>query len=494
MIGSFRYQINPDGISYLSIADKYSRGEGVNAINGYWSPLLSWLLIPFLKLGIEPILSFKILNLIIGLTTLMVFKRLLSHLDIPITFQVIGLVSALPLILDAALEVVTPDLLQVLVLLWLLYLLLINIDRQELRITCLIGLLGGLSYLAKSYGFIFFIAYFSFYCAISCLFISPERVISQWLAGFVIFLAVCAIWIYFLDHKYGTFIISNAAEFNHALIAPNGKGNPIHYMGLLPPPNSSATSAWEDPGILPVNHWSPFSSFDNFAHQSEVVGVNLVTAFSILVRSALGGFLLTLYALIKLFPLLKERNTWKKPVVLMSVFALVYLSGYLAISVVPRYIWIVHLLLLCIGLLTFNDLLGRRSIGGVKSTLLILLFATSFVYPSIEQLVQHQHYGKDLFISSQQLRTEHLIKEGYVASTGNWPQSLYLCYYLNKRYYGETGMFSGGADQLQRQFVADSIKYCFVWNRDSVLPFMNNPQIRVLTSRALPELQIYEFP
>jgi hypothetical protein len=42
--------IDPDGLSYLDIAAAYSRGDWHNAINAYWSPLFSWLLV--LAMGI----------------------------------------------------------------------------------------------------------------------------------------------------------------------------------------------------------------------------------------------------------------------------------------------------------------------------------------------------------------------------------------------------------------------------------------------------------
>ncbi len=39
-----RYEISPDGISYLDMGDAYLRGDWQMAINGYWSPLYAWLL------------------------------------------------------------------------------------------------------------------------------------------------------------------------------------------------------------------------------------------------------------------------------------------------------------------------------------------------------------------------------------------------------------------------------------------------------------------
>jgi hypothetical protein len=36
---SHRYQINPDGVGYISVAQKYAAGQFFDAVNEYWSPL-----------------------------------------------------------------------------------------------------------------------------------------------------------------------------------------------------------------------------------------------------------------------------------------------------------------------------------------------------------------------------------------------------------------------------------------------------------------------
>jgi hypothetical protein len=45
-------QINPDGVAYLRIAGYYLSGDLGKAVSGYWSPLYSWLLIPWLAAGV----------------------------------------------------------------------------------------------------------------------------------------------------------------------------------------------------------------------------------------------------------------------------------------------------------------------------------------------------------------------------------------------------------------------------------------------------------
>jgi len=41
---SYRFYIEPDGVNYLDVAAAYRRADWNAAINGYWSPLYSWLL------------------------------------------------------------------------------------------------------------------------------------------------------------------------------------------------------------------------------------------------------------------------------------------------------------------------------------------------------------------------------------------------------------------------------------------------------------------
>ncbi len=68
LVQNYLYIVYTDTISYIHVAQLYINGCFSYAINGYWSPLFSWLLIPFLmvwpgKLG--ALFSIKILNLMV---------------------------------------------------------------------------------------------------------------------------------------------------------------------------------------------------------------------------------------------------------------------------------------------------------------------------------------------------------------------------------------------------------------------------------------------
>ncbi|HIL73034.1 MAG TPA: hypothetical protein EYG44_02285, partial [Verrucomicrobia bacterium] len=59
-------RLNTDAIAYMRVAEYWSSGDLGLAVNGYWGPMLSWLMVPFLWLGVEPLLAGKLAMLISG--------------------------------------------------------------------------------------------------------------------------------------------------------------------------------------------------------------------------------------------------------------------------------------------------------------------------------------------------------------------------------------------------------------------------------------------
>jgi hypothetical protein len=53
----FRGRITPDAVSYIRIAQYYVNGQTDVIISGYWSPLLSWLIVPWLVVFDDPLLA-----------------------------------------------------------------------------------------------------------------------------------------------------------------------------------------------------------------------------------------------------------------------------------------------------------------------------------------------------------------------------------------------------------------------------------------------------
>ena len=155
-----RYGITPDGISYISIAQKYLDGNFGDAVNGYWGPLLSWLLVPVLALGVPPVLAPKLVLLVTGMMTI-VGARLLSYrFDMSESVRTILLVSLIPVTCYFALFRMTPDLLIATTLLFYLAFIFDSAYRTHAGYGWRCGVVGGLSFFAKSFGFPFFLVHF----------------------------------------------------------------------------------------------------------------------------------------------------------------------------------------------------------------------------------------------------------------------------------------------------------------------------------------------
>ena len=55
----YQYVVDIDAVSYINVAERVAKGEYYHSVNGYWSPLISWILVPFLKGGFDTVLSAK---------------------------------------------------------------------------------------------------------------------------------------------------------------------------------------------------------------------------------------------------------------------------------------------------------------------------------------------------------------------------------------------------------------------------------------------------
>jgi len=116
LLAAYQFQINPDGIAYLDIAEKYVRGDIWGAINAYWSPLISWLTAGLRLLGLPPQVAIKLVLLMSGGVALGGVWCLLG--DCPMWMRAIATGGAIPLTVYYALHVITPDLLVATVLVW----------------------------------------------------------------------------------------------------------------------------------------------------------------------------------------------------------------------------------------------------------------------------------------------------------------------------------------------------------------------------------------
>lgn len=140
----YKYQINPDGTSYISIAYKYSHFQLRSAINGYWGPLYSILIAPLLWFNIQPVIAAKIVGVLAGVAVLyLVYYLLTRELGLQKKIANLFLLGLAPSLLVWIMPgPVTPDVLMVASLLLEVILLLkllkkSNLVAQYLVVCCL---------------------------------------------------------------------------------------------------------------------------------------------------------------------------------------------------------------------------------------------------------------------------------------------------------------------------------------------------------------------
>ena len=166
---AFRYNLNPDFMAYADIADAYLRSDWQYALNSSWPPLFSWLLMIPIALTGSPeseIVSCHLMQYCIYLFTLatlaLVIRELLrkyvqADTAVPLSPRLAIYVSVCWLLAGALLLttlpilILTPDILQVPIILLLFYLLIVySTQPLTTKSSICVAILIAIGYYAKS--------------------------------------------------------------------------------------------------------------------------------------------------------------------------------------------------------------------------------------------------------------------------------------------------------------------------------------------------------
>ena len=371
----FQYQFNPDASAYIGIAQKYWTGNFYQAINGYWSPLYSWLILPFFALKIPFPLGAKILNILLGLIGVVGVNRLLNQLKLSYSLKLVGGLLATLFLLKCALIIITPDLLATVILTFYLVLIL---EKKPLIST----IVGALAYLAKAYNFYFILLTFIIYQLYSYLNqktkTKKQVVVKQTVLGLLIFFLISIGWIIIIILKYHQFTISTAWNYNYLVINPYHWGLPIHNQGLIPPVNPTALSAWEDPSFHSVNKWHPFINSTTLIYQLLVIKNNLVDIIKYYQQFAALSLIIIITFLIKIFEVDSKLR-------LVFLLLIIYPLGYLPLAIQDRYLWFSELLILILGIKILASLL-KHTQNKNQRFLILFFFILFFIKPQFSEI------------------------------------------------------------------------------------------------------------
>ena len=464
---AFSNQINPDGVAYLRIAGYYLSGDFGKAVSGYWSPLYSWLLIPWLALGVPGLLATKLLGVLLALSWVIGMALLgRRYLESSITRQ-LSMVAAAVTVANWSMAIITPDLLLAVLLTYYFYLVLDPATAELPPRAFACGVLGGLAYLAKAYAFPFFIAHFLLTVGLHAWVGAKARPLRPYvvvaLAGLLGFLLVAAPWVSVLSSKYGRLTVTTTVGRRNApAVVVFGATNPDRAPfppGLkLAPTEAGRITAWEAPDAIhlpPASAPAALSPVTVRSGRFQVILSNLIVIRNELsefdyFHLALGALLAAGFIGILHGPAsaVGIRYLWGCSTV--SLYALGYLPLWARET---RYFWPVAGLLMVLSFGVAEQLAralthqlestdGRRVRKGLWMTGAALIVSFSYVQVGAHWLIDRVRTPEPDFVAlAEQLEAGKqrlgVSLRGPIAGS-DWPSTVYLAYLMNQPTYGST--------------------------------------------------------
>lgn len=357
------YDVTPDGYAYLSIARQY--GEGTPVVRGVWSPLLSWLAAPGVAMGMDAVLSMRLVQASIGLAWVFLALSLARQWGLSKGMQSAVVLVLLPLAWTLAFQPMTPDLLGgVILLLYFRHLARSDLLNRPLRYGILFGLFGALAYLAKAFNLGFVALHFLLTVWWKRPQGSPPRKARLLASSFLITLVVlCLPWVLALSQRYGRLTVSNSGAINQAIWGPWGGAHYPCYKDQLCLFAKDVDFSWEDPPLHSYEEfaWSPLVSPEDFRYLIGLVawGTERILRYQVLIYGTLPLLAVVATAVGALAgwssAAAASPKTWA------VVATVLFFAGYAALGGVdPRYLYGVLALPLVIEFSLFDSLVRRN--------------------------------------------------------------------------------------------------------------------------------------
>ncbi|OQP65759.1 hypothetical protein A3860_14265 [Niastella vici] len=438
---SYHKFLNNDTLAYINIAELYATGDFQHAINGYWSPLYSWVLC-FCKMAGLPLLPccYVINFLSAGFGLYILCKLARRYLTHPIFYRAFCL-YALLLMLFYAMSTLTPDLTAT--VFCLSFLLLITDDRFTFnkKIPGLAGAVAACAYFSKSYNFGVVHLFLAFLMLLELAKKNGSRskLIIPVIKTYGSFIILSFVWIATLSIHEHNLTFSTAGRLNYNLTNPNyGKGFPTN-EDLFPPPFENAYSAHTDPAHLLDNYsWSPFRDVNSFFYQLQLVQNSIKSMINMLDSSGAKWLLIGCSLLILYFNRKKGTLLYNGSIHKIGWFFVFYPLLYLPLFILDRYILtsisLFHLLFFFIIQLAWIFI--NKKIFVPMVTVLLALSVVPFVLLGQRKLTRSSSeylYYKSFYQHLPQL--SFLQHQPIASDTYSMVEVTQLCYHLKCRYY-----------------------------------------------------------
>lgn len=467
-ISYYRHDMNPDGTIYLSLAQKYISGDFKNVVSGHWAPMISWLTAMFISLGLEQIIAFRIVSILIGMLALVGIDKLMIELELTRYIRILYLVALSPVVAWYAQSNVGANMLGTCVLIYYVHATIRDEYRSKKYSGIVCGILGALSYLAKNYNFYFFILHF---IVINICYWrqaahnSQKRTIAlNFISAIVAFTLICGIWIGLISAKYHTFTVGTAGAYNFSHIRPGHSTNthPMLTDGFMPPPNNTAISIWEDPNCIKIVHWNPFETMPDFLYYLNHISKNIYKYLSGLITNYILD--LTIISIVAIYFFSNKKLNSKVNYILLTI--LLYPLGYFALYYEGQiYVLIIPILLYIINAYLINFIFlhyGKSRSFKVYISVILCVSLIALTLVRIKRDSSEVNELHEMYRISTIIKKYYNIQNTNIASQGgDWYHTIDLSYFLKARYFG-MARDDVTDEQLRQELIKYGIKYYLV--------------------------------
>ncbi len=458
----YQYELNPDAISYYEIAQNYAHFRFGEAINAYWSPLISWLMVPLLWTGLPVTIAGKVVLMFAGAMIIRLSSLHISRFTRVKGIAIIGMATIIAVTTWFTLLYFGADLLFTCLVLWLLWLHR-NRSIHPVKRAAGIGIIGAALYFTKAFGLPFFVAWLILTC-LRDMVILPHKpgckmAIRSGLIALGTFVLLALAWVLTLSLSYGKFTTGSAAKYNSNLLSPVDftLRHPFIHSGLNEPSVQHCTSVWYDVSLVEKS-WPSQPDKDSFWNSKKRVVFHNAGHLKDLLKhfTLLSAIIIVLVIMVLLH---HHRKILRHNLFMPWMSAALLAGGYLLVFFELRYIWLLDYIMIysCIML---ADLFVRQ----IKPARMLaistgLVFSASFIKSPVEDLIRRKHINRDIVELSEQI--DQIAQGSRVASAGEYGQSLFLSFREGWRYYGD--MKPLGSDSAEAQLKRFGIGYILLW-------------------------------
>ena len=452
--------LNNDTLSYINLAERYAAGDWQHAINGYWSPMYSWLLCCCKLVHLPLLQSCYVINFIFAAAGLYILCKLAyRYLTQPLFYFALGL-YALLLMLFYAMSTLTPDLMATVFCLWFLLLVTDNRFASTKHIPLLAGVAGACAYFSKAYNFAPIHLFLALLILLELVKNTPSKLkyITPVLKTYGVFIVLAAMWITGLSIHEHRLVFATSGRLNYNLVNLSyGKDFPTN-ENMYAPPFNTAYSVHTDPAhLLDAYDWSPFSNAQNFQQQTDLIKGSIRELIRNLDYTGAKWLVLFFSLLILVVNRKKLVNEhYDRSIHKIAWFFVCYPLLYLPLFILDRYILICillfHLLLFFVAQRAWN--LVNKKLFTPVLVLLLLVSAYPFLIRGHRKLTQASgdyQYQKSFY--QQVLQLSFLKDQSIAVYSHAMVEATQLCYYYHCR------NFSSWTDKQYQSLKQFNVRY-----------------------------------